>query len=542
MGGCPQFRNDRNLEQLPLHRIVPLGGRTEGVHNAQAGTWPPGFSSNVMKAKQFFTVILSMSCATFTLRTSAAALPKIAEDKSPISRRDNFVKSFAPVVEKVAPSVVTVYSKRTVRQDLQLPFLDDQMLRRFFGIPGDSTSPGPQQRQERGLGSGVIISTDGYILSNSHVVENADEVKVVLSGKAEEMLAKVIGTDPQTDIAVLKVNSEHLPAITLTDSANLRVGDVLLAVGNPFGVGQTVTMGITSAVGRGGFGIVDYEDFIQTDASINPGNSGGALVDADGRLVGINTAIMSRTGGNMGVGFAVPINLARGVMEQIIQTGEVRRGYLGVAVQSVTPALAKELDLSDQSGALVGGVEPDSPAEKAGLKEGDVITKLGEKEITDSRNLRLMAAQMPPGSKVNLQFLRNGKRQSTSVTLGELPSELMASTRNHPRPPPERETLPGVSVSDITASARQQLNMPPGLRGALITSVSPSSSAYFAGLRPGNVILEINHEKVTDAQSTIDLINRSGDKNLLLRLWSEAGSRFVVVEPQAPSIGGTPDE
>ena len=481
-------------------------------------------------------------CVSTALRTTGAQLPKISEDKKPITRRENLVTTFAPVVEKVAPSVVTVYSKRTVRQDLQLPYLDDQLLRRFFGIPGDSPQPGPQQRQERGLGSGVIVSSDGYILSNSHVVENADEVKVVLSGRQEEMIAKVVGTDPQTDIAVLKVKGENLPAITLTDSANLRVGDVLLAVGNPFGVGQTVTMGITSAVGRGGFGIVDYEDFIQTDASINPGNSGGALVDADGRLVGINTAILSRTGGNLGVSFAIPVNLARGVMEQIIQTGKVRRGFLGVAVQSVTPALAKELDLPDQSGALVGGVEPDSPAEEAGLKEGDVITKFGDKEITDSRNLRLMASQMAPGSKVDLQFLRKGRQQTTSVTLGELPINLAAVTRSTTRPPPERAPLPGVTVSDITSSARQQLDMPPGLKGALITGVLPNSPAYFAGIRPGNVILEVNHEKVTDAESAIDVIDKHVDKNLLLRLWSEAGSRYVVVEPQTPAIGGTPDE
>jgi len=469
-------------------------------------------------------------------------LPKIAEDKKPVTRRENPMTTFAPIVEKVAPSVVTVYSKRTVRQDLQLPFLDDQLLRRFFGIPGDSPQPGPQQRQERGLGSGVIISSDGYILSNSHVVENSDEVKVVLSGRQEEMIAKVVGSDPQTDIAVLKVNGENLPAITLTDSGNLRVGDVLLAVGNPFGVGQTVTMGITSAVGRGGFGIMDYEDFIQTDASINPGNSGGALVDADGRLVGINTAILSRTGGNLGVGFAIPVNLARGVMEQIIQTGRVRRGLLGVAVQSVTPALAKELDLPSQRGALVGGVEPESPAERAGLKEGDLITKFGDKEITESRNLRLMASQMSPGSKVDLQFLRNGKQQTTSVTLGELPAELAAATQSTTRPPPDRAPLPGVTVSDITPSARQQLDMPPGLKGALITGVSPNTAAYFAGVRPGNVILEVNHEKITDAQSAIESINRNDDKNLLLRLWSEAGSRYVVIEPKTPAIGGTPDE
>ena len=496
-----------------------------------------------MKAKRFLATVPGMLGVLVTLHTSAAQLPKISEDKKPVAQSDNLVTTFAPVVEKVSPSVVTVYSKRTVRQDLQLPFLDDQLLRRFFGIPGDSSpQQGPQQRQERGLGSGVIVSADGYILSNSHVVENADEVKVVLSGRQEEMIAKVVGSDPQTDIAVLKVKGENLPAITLTDSGNLRVGDVLLAVGNPFGVGQTVTMGITSAVGRGGFGIVDYEDFIQTDASINPGNSGGALVDADGRLVGINTAILSRTGGNLGVGFAIPVNLARGVMEQIIETGKVRRGYLGVAVQSVTPALAKELDLPNQGGALVGGVEPESPAEKAGLKEGDLITKFGDKEITESRNLRLMASQLAPGSKVDLQFLRDGKRQTTSVTLGELPTNLAAATPSTLRPQPDRQTLPGVTVSDITSSARQQLDMPPNLKGALITGVSPNSAAYFAGVRPGNVILEVNHKKIDDAQGAIESISRNDDKNVLLRLWSEAGSRYVVIEPQTPAIGGTPDE
>jgi len=315
--------------------------------------------------------------------------PKIDLQPAPIPRESRPALSFAPIVKKVSSSVVTIYSTKKIKDNARNPLLADPLLRRFFGLEEDdedSATRHPHIHQEQSLGSGVIVSADGYILSNYHVVEGADEVKVGLPDGRGDVMAKVIGTDPATDVAVLKVPVTNLTPVTMTDSDNVQVGDVVLAAGNPFGVGQTVTMGIVSALGRGGFGVVDYEDFIQTDASINPGNSGGPLIDTEGRLVGINTFILSGSGGSMGIGFAVPVNMARYVMDRINQDGKVVRGYLGVYVQPVTAELAKAFNLADQSGALLGGVSPGTLAARAGLKEGDVITRFDGKKLADSRH------------------------------------------------------------------------------------------------------------------------------------------------------------
>src|SRR5437660_7366945 len=277
----------------------------------------------------------------------------IAVNDSPLERQTKFTTSFAPVVKKVAPSVVNVFTTKTVRNPMPeiTPFFDDPFFRRFFGSPfGDNEGRRqPRTFKERSLGSGVIVTKDGYILTNNHVVDGADEIKVARDKDKKQFTAKVVGRDPKTDIVVLKIEASEMPFITFADSDKLEVGDVALALGNPFGIGQTVTMGIVSATGRGGMGIEDYEDFIQTDAAINPGNSGGALVDAEGRLVGLNTAILSRSGGSQGVGFAIPSNIARTVMESLIAHGHVTRGYLGGSIQHVTPALAQEFKLKNQS-------------------------------------------------------------------------------------------------------------------------------------------------------------------------------------------------
>jgi len=381
----------------------------------------------------------------------------------------------------------------------------------------------------------VIVSADGYILSNNHVVEEADEVTVGLVEGGPRMTAKVVGTDPQTDISVLKVQGTNFAAATITDSANLRVGDLVLAVGNPFGVGQTVTMGIVSAVGRGGFGIVDYEDFIQTDASINPGNSGGPLVDAQGRLVGINTAIVSGGGGNIGIGFSVPINMARGVMERIIENGRVIRGFLGVRIQPITPGLAKEFDLPTQTGALVGDVTANSPAAKAGVRAGDVITEFDGKKVTDSRNLRLMVAQTPPNSKSSVKILRDGKERLVNVTLGELPPEQLAGDGERVRPGTGRskpEGLAGIEVGEVDARARREMGIPSDVRGAVVTGVEPESQAYEAGLRPGDVILEINKQKTSTPRDVTEAIRKAKGGRLLMRVWGRGGGRFIVIEPE----------
>jgi serine protease Do len=415
------------------------------------------------------------------------------------------------------------------------PLFDEDSLRDFFGAQGPQAPRGrsmPRERRQQGLGSGVIVSQDGYIITNNHVVENADEVKIGLANESSTVDAKVVGTDPQTDIAVLKVERSNLPAITVTDSEKLEVGDVVLAIGNPFGVGQTVTSGIISARSRGGMGIVDYEDFIQTDASINPGNSGGALVDAQGRLIGINTAILSQSGGSQGVGFAIPVNLARSVMEQIVSGGKVTRGYLGIMLQPLTPDLAKEFKVPGQNGALVGEVTPNSPAAEAGIKEGDVILEFNGKKVTDARQLRLAAAQTPPGTKATVKVIRDGKERTFNVKLGELPVKTLSKGgRPGGSPNSKIDLLEGVEVTDLNPRTRQHFNIPENVRGALVTDVDSASPAAAAGVEPGDVIVEINRKPVTKADDAIELSQGGDGQRVLLRVWSKGGSRYVVVDP-----------
>ncbi|HZQ48530.1 MAG TPA: PDZ domain-containing protein, partial [Verrucomicrobiae bacterium] len=310
----------------------------------------------------------------------------------------------------------------------------------------------------------------------------------------------------------------------------IEVGDVCLAVGNPFGIGQTVTMGIVSAKGRGNLGMsTDYEDFIQTDAAINPGNSGGALVDAEGRLIGINTAILSRSGGYQGIGFAVPINMARNVMESLISTGKVVRGYLGVSIQDVTPVLAQEFKLPEGHGALVGDVMPHSPADKAGLKSGDVVVSFNHKPVTDSRHLKLQVAQTTPGSTVPVQIIRDGRERTLNVSVKELPgSEQEANANDNDKN--SSDTLNGVTVSDLDQNARAQLKLPQNVKGAVVTDVDQNSAAYEAGIRPGDVVEEINRAPVNNAEDAVRLTTNVKDKVVLLKIWSKGGSRFVVVD------------
>ena len=466
-----------------------------------------------------------------------AARPSIQlhVDQAPVNREAKTTTSFAPVVKRVSPAVVRVditgKAKEVEMGDMS-PF-DNPMLRRFFGDQLPNRRGGPRMQQmprERGLGSGVIVTQDGYILTNNHVVENADKVRITLDD-GREFYAKVVGTDPKTDIAVVKVEATGLPYMQLADSDKIEVGDVTLAIGNPFGVGQTVTSGIVSATGRAaGIGGPDfYEDFIQTDAAINPGNSGGALIDAEGRLIGINTAILSRTGGNNGIGFAVPVNLARNVMEQIITSGKVVRGFLGVNIQTMTPALAKQFDLKDTKGALVSEVTPNSPAEKAGLKSGDVIMEFNGKPVKDSRHLRLAVGATSPGTKAPLKVLREGKSKELTVTLKELPGDQMAGNDN--KSAADTDSLDGVTVGDIDSNLRQQFNLPRDLHGAVVTDVEPDSASFAAGLRPGDVILEIDRKPVTNAEEAVKLSENIKDKSsILLRVWSKGGSRYLVVD------------
>ncbi len=479
-----------------------------------------------------FVLSLALWLASLTLQ---AAAPKIKFDATPVPADARPAISFKAIVQKVAPSVVNIYTTKTIRQQPAFaPFFDDPLFRQFFGVPFESI---PRERRERSLGSGVIVTEDGYILTNNHVVEGAEEIRVALADDKTEYEARLIGTDPQTDLAVVKIEGRSFPAITLTDSDQVQVGDIVLAIGNPFGVGQTVTMGIVSAKSRGGMGIVDYEDFIQTDASINPGNSGGALVDVLGRLVGINQSIISSNprGGNVGIGFSVPSNLARYVLERLVAEGKVTRGYLGVLIQPVTPDLAREFKLPDNNGALVAEVTPDSPAAKAGLKEGDVIVQLNDRKITDSRHLRLMVAQTPPGTTVTLHILRDGKPKTITVKLAELPQDAAGQPTGPGalRRSRQPDLLEGVVVDDLTPRNRRAFGIPDDLEGALVVQVSPNVPAAAAGLSPGDVILEINRRRVTSAEEAVQASQQVKGERVLLRVWSRGGSRYIVISAKS---------
>jgi len=412
----------------------------------------------------------------------------------------------------------------------QFPGFDDPFWRHFFGdqfgrlIPRNQ--PGPEIMH--GLGSGVIITKDGYILTNNHVVDGAKELKVTLED-GHEYTAKVVGRDPKTDLAVVKIDAKNLPVVPMADSDKVQVGDVALAIGNPFGVGQTVTKGIVSATDRGNMGIEAYENFIQTDAAINPGNSGGALVDIKGRLIGINTAILSRSGGSQGVGFAIPSDIARNVMESLIKNGHVTRGYLGVMIQNVTPALADEFKLKDSKGALIGDVVDDGPAAKAGFKPGDVILEFNGKSVRDSRHLQLTVADTKPGSTVPVEVLRNGDKKLLHVTVKQLPgTEQLAENSSSENG--DTGTLNGVAVSDIDQQARREFNIPKDVKGAVVTQVEPGSAAAEAGLKSGAVIEDINHHPVKSSEEAVKLTENATDKRTLLRVWENGGSRYIVVD------------
>ncbi len=480
-------------------------------------------------------VVLAGSAVAFTQKPKAENFAAPPVDERPITRDLGGHNSYAPVVKKVTPGVVKVFTMTRAHNTAYSggpPGGDmDEMLRRFFGdqFPGQRMPRrGLEMPRQEGIGSGVIVSKDGYILTNNHVVDGADEVKVALQD-GREFTAKVIGRDPKTDIAVIKIDGSSLPAVPMADSDKVEVGDVVLAIGNPFGIGETVTSGIVSATGRGAAIGLDYEDFIQTDAAINPGNSGGALVDSEGRLIGINTAILSRSGGNQGIGFAIPVNLARDVMTELVKDGHVTRGYLGVMIQDVNPSLAKEFKLKDNKGALVSDVTPHSPAEKAGFQSGDLILEFNGKKVTDGRHLKLEVARVQPGTTVPVKILRDGSPKTLEVKVKELPgSEQLAKNDNSHSE--DTGTLNGVGVTDMDSGARQQFNLPANVKGVVVTEVDPNSAAAEAGLRPGDVIQEINRKPVQNAEEAVKLTENATDKTTLLRVWRNGGSRFVVVD------------
>jgi serine protease Do len=520
-----------------------------GVVNFQNGYFENVLMKNMTTPKfGFFAAMFGAAgmLVLFYFTTWARdAAPSISVDKTPIVRDAKAVTSFAPVVKKAAPGVVNIFSTQIIHQRLyRNPFYQ------FFGDPSgqDSGSHRDITRRARGLGSGIIISSDGYILTANHVVDGMDEIKVAIPDSKREYAAKVVGTDPPTDIAVLKIDATGLPAITLGDSDQLEVGDVVLAIGNPFGVGQSVTMGIVSALGRNGGNIgmpssgYSIQDFIQTDAAINPGNSGGALVDAGGRLIGINTMIKSSSEGNEGIGFAVPIRIARSVMERLISGGTVTRGYLGVSLEGLTPGLAESFNLPDQNGVLVSDVLPGGPAQKAGIASGDTIVEFNGKKVTDKGDLQLLVSECSPGAEATVKIIRDGASKTLTVKLGQLPGNVSRNNNNNNNNRARQnapasataDALDGVTVDDLDPDARRQLQIPDSIKGALVADVSQDSNAAEAGLQQYDVITEINRHPVASSQNAVDLCEQAKTKRILLKIWRRGdggvGTLFLSVD------------
>jgi serine protease Do len=440
--------------------------------------------------------------------------------------------SFAPVVKRAMPAVVNISSSKVVKQQQgQNPF-DDPFLRQFFGGRMPQGQERPRSQRETSLGSGVVVSPDGYIITNNHVVDGATDVKVSFYDKSEYP-AKVIGADKYADIAVLKVNRTGLTSLPFADSSKAQVGDVVLAMGEPFGLRGTVTMGIISAMGRGGLGIERFEDFIQTDAAINQGNSGGALIDSHGDLLGINTAILSgETGGNQGIGFAIPANLARNEMDQIMKHGKVTRGFMGILPQELTPDLAKQFNISNDHGVVVAQVTANSPAEKGGLKVGDVITGINGNSIQDVNEFRLQVAGFAPGTSIHLKVVRNGQTLDLPVTLSEYDLEAEANGRQPGNLPEggEKGALQGVTVQALNSDLRREMQLPEGTNGVAITDVSDDSPAAQAGLQSGEVIMQVNHRTVNTVADFNQAVRQGASKDsTLLLVRRQGGTQFVVV-------------
>ncbi len=453
----------------------------------------------------------------------------VARDAGPVSL-GSFSNGFASVLKPALPAVVNIHTSKIVKQRSgpEMPFFNDPLFRQFFGgNPFGRTEPQPER--EESLGSGVIVTADGTILTNNHVIDGASDIKVDLSDK-REFEAKLVGTDPKTDVAVLKINATNLPTLAFGDSSKLQVGDVVLAIGDPFGIGETATMGIVSATGRGGLGIENYEDFIQTDAAINPGNSGGAMIDLHGNLVGINTAIVSGEGGggNEGVGFAIPINMARSVMDQLVAHGKVVRGYLGIHPQDVTADIAKQFGLNQPGGVLIGEVMPDTPASRAGLKTGDIILELNGEPVNSANELTLGISRSAPGTTEKLKIWRDGKTRDVSLALAEFPEKEAKGG------PGENSSsaLEGVEVQDLTPEIAQQLNLPSETHGVVVTSVDASSDAAAAGLSQGDVIQEVNHKPVSNIEQYKQALAGSGKQPVLLLVNRGGVTNYIVIGSQ----------
>ncbi len=438
---------------------------------------------------------------------------------------DTLNASLSGVAEAVKPSVVNISTTKTIalKEHPFGDFLDDPFFKKFFG---DRLYPHGDRKEYKSssLGSGVIVTDNGYILTNNHVVQDVDEIKVVLHDK-KELPGKIIGSDPKSDLAIIKVDAKDLPAITMGSSERMKVGELVIAIGNPFSLGHTITMGIVSAIGRSNVGIAEYEDFIQTDAAINPGNSGGALVNIHGELIGINTAIFSTSGGYMGVGFAIPSDMAKTIMQSIIKHGKVVRGWLGVQIQNITDDLAKHFDIKEDKGALVTNILADTPAEKAGFQRGDVIVEYDGKTVVDTTDLRNKVAATLPGNEVRIKVIRESKDKVIMVTIGEQKSEKKSLEGKF------ENVLSGVHVQELTPDLKQSLEIPEKTSGLIVTSIDADSPAS-ALLKNRDVIQEINRESVKDLEAYKEVVSKITDKdNVLLLVFRSGGYIYVTLSP-----------
>src|ERR1043166_9031713 len=485
------------------------------------------FSSNKKLRAGIVAVALFVSISACK---GKAANPALSFAPVPDAQPQN---SFADVVAKAAPAVITIRSNRRVRNPQQFPFFDDPFFRGLFGDRGQQP---PRESIEQALGSGVIVSADGYILTNHHVVDGAQDIKVDLNdGRTFD--AKLIGSDPPSDLALLKINASGLPFMTPGDSDKVRVCDVALAIGNPFGVGQTVTMGIISAKGRstGGTGSGSFEDFLQTDAPINQGNSGGALINTIGELIGINSQIVPGAGGgNIGIGFAIPSNMAKTVMDQLVKNGKVRRGQLGISVTRVSSDMAQSLGMRDTKGVIVNSVRSGSAADKAGLRQGDVITAINDNPVSDTNAFRNRVASNAPGSEVTLTVVRDNKEQKIRATLGEATEETARNENGNEGGQNGRSGggKLGLSVATLTPEIAQELKLKAGTTGVVVDSVDPAGPAVEAGIQRGDVIQEVNRQPVKSPDDLRAAIERNGTKPALVLLNRRGETIFLTVRPR----------
>lgn len=467
---------------------------------------------------------LSLIFLSHALSIDFIEAPKVQKRITPQGSNDTLY-SFNSSIEQAKKAVVNISTQKNVSNQLpNHPMFNDPFFQQFFG---DIYGQIPKERIERSLGSGVIISSDGYIITNNHVIDEADKVLVSLSDSSKEYTAKVIGTDARSDLAVIKIEANNLSPISFADSSQVLIGDVVFAIGNPFGVGESITQGIVSALNKSGIGINDYENFIQTDASINPGNSGGALVDSRGALIGINTAILSRTGGNHGIGFAIPSDMTKKIAKELIEKGSIKRGFLGVGIQDVSEDLKESY--GDKNGAVIISLEPQSPAAKSGLMVWDLITHVNGKKISSAAELKNLIGMLSPNDKVVVKFIRDKQERVAQITLAELKDSKTRDTQNSSNTP-NSSMLEGLSVEELTPVLRQRYRIPSNIDGVVVSKVEPNSKAKNAGFEVGDIIAQVENIAIKKPADLNNAFARLKDKNKRILIYSGNGTKTILIK------------